>query len=685
MTTSCTVGAALIPTAMNKTLIALACAAACNSAWSEQASQPIELAASNSRDLPAVTVESSRLIDNKTDAPPSATLITQEDIRNSGYTSIAEVVQKLGFVNTRPGLVGQRDATFDLRGFGGSDAYTNVAIIVDGIRYSEKELATARISSIPVSSIEKIEIVRGGASVAYGDGASGGVIRITTTQPKGDMPLSGNASVSVGSYSTLETTVGLRGGANGFGLSVDATKSDTNGYRAQSAEDFGSAAATLTWSGQSIYTGVRVGTEGSDAQLSGALSPAEFKQNPRQAVPTVSNQGDYSFFKRDVVSAFLRTKGLDMDYGLDVSHREQRRSFKNGNPTGQRETVQDQISGFVSDSAVLHGMNHLWTVGVSSERADLDAKSQFSFGNFAARGLQSSYAAYVTDDVTVNDTLRVNAGYRLERFNQYRYDTGPFAPTEQSTQRNLNLEAVELGFSKVLTDDYTAFGKINRGYRVPNIDENDPASRPPSNTFLNPQRSKEVEVGARRRVGQQEQVVRLFKIWLDDEIANVNFSNVNLDKTQRHGIELEHQAPLFDQTSLRAAYTYTDSEFRSGNLAGTRVPLVPAHRVLLSVNQTLTQKLNAELLLQAQSDQRLGGDVGGPQENGKVPGYAVADFNLRYQLDKVKLVFSVNNLFDRDYYSQGYYNAFAVFSGRDPVGVYPDFGRNVRLTAQFDF
>ena len=680
-------GAAFYLDIMKKTLVFIACTLVCTFSRAEQTSlgESFEVAKASHRDLPSVVVESNRTIDSKDDAPPSVTLITSDDIAQSGYTSVAEIVQKLGFVNTRPGLTGKRDATFDLRGFGGSDAYTNVAIIVDGIRYSEKELATARISNIPVHSIESIEIARGGASVAYGDGASGGVIRISTIRPKGDVPFSGNATLSVGSFGTQDATVGLRGSADGFGFAVDATEASTDGYRESSGEDFGSAAATLSWTGQHIYTGIRLGAESSDARLPGALSPLEFKQNPRQAVPSINNRGDFSLFKRDFVTAFFRTHGLDRDYGFDVSQRDQRLSFKLGNPTGQRQVLQDQFSGFVRDSFEYADTVHQWTVGLNSERAELDAQSQFSFGNFAARGTQSSYAVFITDDVTESESLRVNAGYRVERFYQYRYDMGPFVPTESSTRRDFNLEALELGFAKSLTDELTGFGKYNKGYRVPNVDENDPAARPPTGSFLNPQRSKELEAGMRRRSGQQEQVVRLFKIWLDDEIANVSFTNINLDRTQRTGIELEHSAPLGGHLALRAAYTYIDSEFRSGNLTGSRVPLVPKHRALVSLTQNLNDQAQAELLLQGQSDQRLGGDVGGVQEQGKVPGYAVADINLRYQLDRVKLVFSINNIFDRDYFSQGFFNEFAVFSGRDPIGIYPDPGRNMRVTAQFEF
>jgi iron complex outermembrane recepter protein len=651
-------------------------------------SQTAEKTVAGQYDLPAVVVKSNRLLDGKVVAPPSATLITRTEIQNSGYTSLAEVIQKLGFVNTRSGLVGSRDASFDLRGFGGSSPDSNVAVIVDGIRYSEKELATARISSIPLSAVAQIEIMRGGASVAYGDGASGGVIRITTVQPQANAPLSGTGAVSVGSYNLLETTLGLRGGAGSIGFTLDITESASEGYRDRSAEDFGSALAGLSWMGDKVLAGVKFGTESSDVQFPGSLSLVQFKANPRQARPTPSNVGDFSFFKRDLTSVYLRSRNMPFDYGVDVSRRDQSRTFKDGNPRGQRDLVQDQLSVFVSDNMEGLGGVHQLTLGVALEEARLDSVGVFSFGTFVAKGQQKSRALHLGDDLVVSDTLRVNLGYRLESIDQFRFDTddsGFNVPADRETRRNIDLEAYELGFSRVLTDSLTGFAKFNKGFRVPNIDENDPTSRPSPATFLNPQLSKELEVGIRRRAGETEQVLRLFKIMLDDEIANVNFTNINLDKTQRLGVEMEHSTPVTDRVDLRAAYTYTDSEFRTGELRGTRVPLVPAHRALLGLGYEISDRFDSEILITAQSDQRLGGDLDAPNEEGKVPGYALADLAFKYRFEQMKLIFSVNNLFDRQYYSQGFYNAFAIFSGVEPVGVYPDPGRNFKLTAQFDF
>ena len=55
-----------------------------------------------------------------------------------------------------------------------------MVLVLDGVRLSENELGGAALSTIPIDTVDRIEIIRGGASVLYGEGATGGVIIITT-------------------------------------------------------------------------------------------------------------------------------------------------------------------------------------------------------------------------------------------------------------------------------------------------------------------------------------------------------------------------------------------------------------------------------------------------------------------------------------------------------------------------
>src|SRR5690606_36128030 len=116
---------------------------------------------------------------------------------------------------------GTADYSLDLRGFG-SSSDQNMVVLVDGVRLSENELTPALLSSIPVESVERIEIVRGGSSVLYGEGATGGTIQIITKRAKAGK-LRGTAVAEAGSYGHREVRASLAGGGNGF--SADANLS----------------------------------------------------------------------------------------------------------------------------------------------------------------------------------------------------------------------------------------------------------------------------------------------------------------------------------------------------------------------------------------------------------------------------------------------------------------------------
>jgi iron complex outermembrane receptor protein len=64
-------------------------------------------------------------------------------------------------------------------------------VIVDGLRLSEADLGGTRMAGIPIESIERIEVLRGSGAVLYGEGATGGVIVITTKAGSGKQQASG--------------------------------------------------------------------------------------------------------------------------------------------------------------------------------------------------------------------------------------------------------------------------------------------------------------------------------------------------------------------------------------------------------------------------------------------------------------------------------------------------------------
>ncbi len=183
--------------------------------------------------LPDVVVTANRMEQALQTAPIGATVILGEDIRASGVLDANEAVRKLGGVTSRTDLNGGREFSLDLRGYG-ETASQNLVVVVDGIRITQIDLASARLSSISPDMIERIEIIRGGSSVMWGEGASGGVISVTTKKglAKG---LSGSVSLGLESFKGRDgqANVGLVGELGSF--NVNARNYQTDGYRDNNA------------------------------------------------------------------------------------------------------------------------------------------------------------------------------------------------------------------------------------------------------------------------------------------------------------------------------------------------------------------------------------------------------------------------------------------------------------------
>ena len=76
-------------------------------------------------------------------------------------------------------------------------------ILIDGLRINSATSGDAPLSAIPLSSIERVEIVRGTASSLYGADAIGGVINVITRGDQ-DRPFSAYANAGIGSYATTQ-------------------------------------------------------------------------------------------------------------------------------------------------------------------------------------------------------------------------------------------------------------------------------------------------------------------------------------------------------------------------------------------------------------------------------------------------------------------------------------------------
>jgi len=136
--------------------------------------------------LEPVVVTVTRIEQKVEDAPASVTVITREDVQASASQTVDDLLRQVpGFslfrrsssVVTHPTAQG-----VSLRGIGPSGA-SRVLVLVDGIPVNDPFGGWVYWSRMPMQSIEQIEVVRGGGSSVWGNGALGGVINVITRKP----------------------------------------------------------------------------------------------------------------------------------------------------------------------------------------------------------------------------------------------------------------------------------------------------------------------------------------------------------------------------------------------------------------------------------------------------------------------------------------------------------------------
>jgi iron complex outermembrane receptor protein len=205
-----------------------------------------EASASSEEDEGAVPYEelvvtASRRAQSSFEAPNATTVITSEDIRLSGATTLPELLRRVPGADVM--MLGPGSANFSVRGFNQRVA-NKVLVLVDGRTEYQDFLGMTLWSSMPVEleDIERIEVIRGPGSALYGANAMLGVVNIITrtpgTGPKARFQAhAGNANVAGGSFVS-------HGGSGGLRYRASAAYSQADKWSRDFAEDRPDVAVT---------------------------------------------------------------------------------------------------------------------------------------------------------------------------------------------------------------------------------------------------------------------------------------------------------------------------------------------------------------------------------------------------------------------------------------------------------
>ena len=643
----------------------------------------------------------------------SSTVITADDIAHSPVQSLPEILAQVPGVQLQTPYGGPNGAktSVDLRGFG-AFASDNTLFLLNGRRLNDVDKAGFDLTTIPLDSIARIEIVRGNSgAVLYGDNAVGGVVNIITKTGAGGPPATIRAEGGFGSFNSRMAAVSAALNSGPWSTSFYGNGIKSDGYRVNNALDQRNAVGSVNYTTSDLIAFLTV--TGSDQKLGlpggrlvdpsigvnqlltdrrGAATPFDYANQQTASVTagftkTLTNGGDLivdgGWRQRETQSGFFGTvptisfASTYNDAALQTWSLTPRLSIKN--------------VAFGMPSTILTGIDY-YDSTFREARGAYQGVDPFHIYNIE----QQTVAGYWQHTLGLLPTTDFSYGARVQNTNvsaRDRYDpNAPFAFDTQASPLGSNETqyAAHVGIEHRFTDTFSVFGRAARAFRTPDVDER-VLSGPGFDAFFNPlpqnfqlktQTSEDVEGGFRVKTNLFQVQTSVYLMDLENEIHfnPVLFYNVNLDPTRRYGSETSASLKVSDSVTLRGGMAITRAVFRDGMWAGNDVPLVSRYTGNIGLTWNIWQNyLVFDATVRAWSSRIMDNDQANTQS--RIPGNATADLKLSGQVDRFFWSLSVNNLFNALYYDYAIASSFTA--GR--FSAYPLPGRTYMVKAGATF
>ncbi|WP_245843724.1 TonB-dependent receptor [Niastella vici] len=195
-----------------------------NFTLAENHKQLDEVIVTTHKSLNTQPVNAGKIALNPMDVPQSLSVINQGLIREQQALRLSDVIRNVNgvYVTTTRGNVQE---SFGARGY----ALGSTNLFKNGFRINSTVLPE-------MSSLEKVEILKGSAAILYGQVAPGGIVNMVTKQPK--FNFGGEVSMRVGSYDLYKPTFDIYGPINSsIAYRVNGTYEKAGSFRDQVSSD----------------------------------------------------------------------------------------------------------------------------------------------------------------------------------------------------------------------------------------------------------------------------------------------------------------------------------------------------------------------------------------------------------------------------------------------------------------
>ncbi len=648
--------------------------------------------------LDALVVVADRYATALRNTVAATSLLTRADLNALPASTLAEALE------TVPGLIFvEQDGSGHLpiaiaRGFFGGGETSYVLLTIDGVPANEGRTGLVEWSRIPLDNIERIEVLRGSASVSYGDAALGAVINVVTRRAPPSAGVSGRAAASVSSWSGggVHASAGSGLGAAGLDAAVDYDRDE--GFRDHSRSNRLTTSLSLGRSagyGGNALTG-RLAFSRLFNEDPGPVPETEAGFDRRGTHPAfANNERTQKAAEASVEGRRAWSGGRRLDAAVRLRWYDQQRmrtllltpSFGDTQDQDDREVgvwARTQLAAPLG-GALLH-------VGAEAQGASFrtrytepgtGAPLTSGDGHEWKLGLHGELSGSPTERLRIVGGIRFNAVLPT--------DETPASPASPSFHQ----WSPRVGGNFAYREDPASAGNVfvswTRAFKAPTLDQlfnvrAIPTGEPGatisiSNGELKPQRSTAIEAGVYQRLplggGERyaELSVSAYRQWLDDEIDFdiLTYRYGNILASRHTGAELSVRAVLSPRLELTHAATLGRATFRTSANHGNQLKNIPESAFTTTARIALADPLSLTLT------HRAVGRVWLDDENTEsLSGRSLFDAGVQWRVGRVGARLSVRNVFDADYGSFGFL-LYDPFANENVRMIHPGMGRAIDL------
>ena len=618
---------------------------------------------------------------------------------------------------------------------GVSPQSTNITI--NGIPFNDPESHGTYWVNLPdfVSSVESLQVQRGVGTSTNGSGAFGASINILTDAIS-ESPYA-QISNSVGSFNTLKHTVKFSSGKlnDSFELSGRLSKIDSDGYIDRAYSDLKSYFIQGAYiKGNTLIKALTFGGHEKTYQSWYGLSWDELQDNRRQNPYTYENEIDN--YKQDHYQLHWNQKlnekwstNLGLNYTYGRGYFEQYREAdsvdtyggivdsdtdQNGNLTGTTDLIRRRWldnNFYVLNASTNYNsskLNLMFNTSYSTYSGDhfgeviwarnFSKSSSIRDRYYDGNGKKTDFSLFAKGSLILNNAFEFYADFQLRNIN---YKTTGYTSdlVNMLLDESYSFFNPKFGLSYKLSSQSMVYGSYSRANREPSRSDFE------SNENIKPEQLNDFEIGWRfRKDGLRLNINTYYMLYNEQLVLTGELDDVgspirtNSGSSYRMGIEAEARIKLSEFFLMNTNVTLSSNKNKQTlskfdgkivDFGKTNISFSPD--VIASNTIVFSPKDNLDIsFLSKYVGKQYMGNI--DAVNSILDSYFVNDLNFNYKINPNKtfkeIIISglINNIFDKEYVSNGYYYTYddtwsvpGQTKTMDGAGYYPQATRNFLL------